>query len=385
MRAAAVCVALCVPLCAGFASSGNGARGWARARSPRALARSALAMSDATDSSALEFGPLVERYLEAKFKVLDQDGNGVLDDAEMKSIAGAILPRMDSDKFEVRAQAFTDSFKSSKGGVSLEDFKAGARTALEEIYSGPNAGVDCKEQVLIDTIQIYYADGVELLANDDFDALKEELTWAGSAAATLSRDEITFLEAAKEYRLGKTILSDVEYDKLKQKLKAEKSMIIERRSEPVCSVADPTQCSVTFDVDDFRTQLLKVPGLVISTLVWVGGFDLFAFIASQTELANTLPAFLFNLNPLLVLVLGTPIISALTSILTESVIFKKPLVTVGKCPSCTTEMRVFFGDILGVEGYSGETAQFDCMVCKTKSEIVRETLRASTVPKPAKA
>ena len=88
---------------------------------------------------------------------------------------------------------------------------------------------------------------------------------------------------------------------------------------------------------------------------------------------------------MLVLVLGTPIISALTSILTESVIFKKPLVTVGKCPSCTTEMRVFFGDILGVEGYSGETAQFDCMVCKTKSEIVRETLRASTVPKPAKA
>ena len=66
-------------------------------------------------------------------------------------------------------------------------------------------------------------------------------------------------------------------------------------------------------------------------------------------------------------------------------IFRNPLVTVGKCPSCTTEMRVFFGDILGVEGYSGETAQFDCMVCKTKSEIVRETLRASTVPKPAKA
>ena len=157
------------------------------------------------------------------------------------------------------------------------------------------------------------------------------------------RDEITFLEAAKEYRLGKTILSDVEYDALKQKLKAEKSMIIERRSEPDLLGRRPDAVLVTFDVDDFRTQLLKVPGLVISTLVWVGGFDLFAFIASQTELADTLPAFLFNLNPLLVLVLGTPIISALTSILTESVIFKKPLVTVGKCPSCTTEMRVFFG------------------------------------------
>ena len=80
MRAAAVCVALLVPeLCAGFASYGNGARGWAPARSRGR----ALAMSEATDSGAMEYGPLVERYLEAKFKVLDQDGNGVLDDAEL--------------------------------------------------------------------------------------------------------------------------------------------------------------------------------------------------------------------------------------------------------------------------------------------------------------
>ena len=42
----------------------------------------------------------------------------------------------------------------------------------------------------------------------------------------------------------------------------------------MCSIDDPTQCSVTFDVDDFRTQLLSVPGLVISVLLWVGVADL---------------------------------------------------------------------------------------------------------------
>merc|ERR1719231_910104 len=122
----------------------------------------------------------------------------------MKSVAGGILPKMDIDKFEVRAEAFRTSFAKTKQGVSLDAFKTGARAALEEIFSGPNAGVECKENILIDSIQLYYAEGIELLANDDFDALKEELTWAGSPAATLSRDEIQFLEAAKSFRLGKS-------------------------------------------------------------------------------------------------------------------------------------------------------------------------------------
>ena len=91
----------------------------------------------------------------------------------------------------MRARAFTDSFKSSKGGVSLEDFKAGARSGR----LGANAGVDCKEQVLIDTIQSPTRTA-SAPANDDFGALEEQ-KWASSAAATTR----SVPRGGEEYRL----------------------------------------------------------------------------------------------------------------------------------------------------------------------------------------
>ena len=54
------------------------------------------------------------RYLEAKFKSLDADGNGVLDKDEMKQIAGGVLPPMDGDKFETYVDSFFGSFDQAK-------------------------------------------------------------------------------------------------------------------------------------------------------------------------------------------------------------------------------------------------------------------------------
>lgn len=337
---------------------------------------------DSTNDEA--FGPLVERYLEAKFKSLDADGNGVLDKDEMKQIAGGVLPPMDGDKFETYVDSFFGSFDQAKGGVDLESFKAGMMPAVSKLFAGDNAGIKIKEQILVDVIQTYYGDGESLLQNDDFDALKEELTWAGSEVATISKDEIQFLEAAKFFRTGKPQLSDSEYDALKARLKQEGSYIVERKTEPVCSL-QTGECSATFSVDSTRTQVLQVPGVVIASLFVISAYDIAAFVLEEAlpPIDDTF-GWLLHLNPLLVLLVGALPISAITTFITNSVIFKDPQVTVGGCPNCGAETRFFFGDILGVESPVADgSCLFKCNSCNSALTIDQKTLRVASKPAAA--
>merc|ERR1712070_924678 len=85
----------------------------------------------------------------------------------------------------------------------------------------------------------------------DFDQLKEDLLWEGSEVAALSRDENKYLAAMQAYMEGSPILSDTEFDELKQKLKADSSPIAVSK-EPKCFV-DTGICTVS----------------VVVTLLWV--------------------------------------------------------------------------------------------------------------------
>ena len=64
--------------------------------------------------------------------------------------------------------------------------------------------------------------------------------------------------------------------------------------------------------------------------------------------------------------------------LTENVVFEDPLIASGPCPSCGAENRVFFGNVLGVQG-DQEQAAIKCTNCKTGMTIKRSTLRVSTL------
>ena len=61
-----------------------------------------------------------------------------------------------------------------------------------------------KERVFIDAIQSYYFDGRQVLTDAEFDQLKEDLAWEGSEYAVLSRDETRFLGAMGAYARGET-------------------------------------------------------------------------------------------------------------------------------------------------------------------------------------
>lgn len=218
-----------------------------------------------------------------------------------------------------------------------------------------------KERIFLDSIQSYYFSGKNKLPDDQFDKLKEELTWEGSPLATLNRNETLFINAITSYNRGKPILSDPQFDELKKSLRDSNSRIAVS-TEPVCYV-DTGICKVTWQPDRLRIGSLYFPAQLMLSLIWIGAVFEIPFL---------------DINPILSLIIGTAPVTWAAKRLTEEVIFKEPFIASGACPSCGAENRVFFGDVLGVEG-DKEEATVKCTNCKTGMTVKRSTLRVSTL------
>lgn len=214
-------------------------------------------------------------------------------------------------------------------------------------------------------LQSYYATGRQLLPDEDFDLLKEDLAWNGSNVVVVNRDEAKFLAATQAYLKGKPIMTDEEFDTLKTQLKEAGSKFAVD-TEPKCYI-DTGVCKVTLQEDNFRSNLLYLPAGVLLSIVWLAlGFEIIEPIV--------------RLNPIVLIALGSPLIYNGAKVITENFLFVHKLVAYGPCPSCEYENRVYFGDILGVEGFS-DIANVKCPNCKTVFTVQRNTLRASTLPK----
>jgi len=222
-----------------------------------------------------------------------------------------------------------------------------------------------KERIFLDALQSYYVSGRQLLNDAEFDLLKEDLAWNGSAMVNMNRQETKYLAAMQAYLKGKPILSDAEFDSLKAELKEQGSQFASSK-EPKCYI-DTGICTVTYQPDNFRNNLLYLPVGAILSIFWLGfGFEVIEPI--------------IRLNPLILAALGAPLIYNGSISLTSQFIFPNNKIVYGPCPACETETRVYFGDILGVEGY-GDVAAVKCTKCKAEINVQRKTLRASTLPK----
>ena len=230
-----------------------------------------------------------------------------------------------------------------------------------------------KERVFLDSIQQYYYSGKSSLPDDQFDRLREDLAWEGSLLVNLKREEPLFLNAITAYRKGKSIISDAEYDELKKTLRETNSRIAVQ-TDPKCYV-DTGVCKVTWVPDTVRTTSLYFPATLLITIAYLGIF-------SELPVLN-------QINPLILLLFGAAPISQSAKFVTEDVFFKNPFVASGPCPSCGVENRIFFGDVLGVQG-DKEESSCKCTNCKAGMTIRRSTLRVSTLlskksPAPAAA
>lgn len=213
-----------------------------------------------------------------------------------------------------------------------------------------------KEALFLDAVQSFFR-GESLLSDEEFDSLKEELTWQGSEVVTLDRDEFQFLNAARAYEQGKSIMDDGEFDDLKKKL-FEKGSVVAIQRGPRCSI----QRRVTFsDIipDKKRTFVLYVPAGLIFALSWLS----FAFEFTP----------LHQIDPVLSLLIGSPIIFLGARLLTGLVV-PKGVIMVGDCPSCGRRTHVLFGNVLNQKGFADE-ALVKCPKCKAELKIELESSR----------
>ena len=195
--------------------------------------------------------------------------------------------------------------------------------------------------------------------------MKEDLQWNGSSVVAVNRQESKYLAAVEAYLKGQPTMDDVEFDNLKKELKDMGSKFAVD-TDPKCYI-DSGVCKVTLQEDKFRSNLLYLPAGLILSVVWLG-------------LAFELIEPLIRINPIILFALGAPLITKGATKITEEFIFPNKFVAYGPCPSCEYENRLYFGDILGVEGF-GEEGNVKCPSCKTVFTVQRKSLRASTLPK----
>ncbi|XP_043721502.1 PGR5-like protein 1B, chloroplastic [Telopea speciosissima] len=229
------------------------------------------------------------------------------------------------------------------------------------------------EQEFLQALQAFYYEGKAIMSNEEFDNLKEELTWEGSSVVMLSSDEQKFLEASMAYVAGKPILTNEEYDKLKMQLKMEGSEIVVEG--PRCSLRSKKVYS-DLSVDYFKMFLLNVPAAVIALTLFFFLDDLTGFeITFLLELPEPF-SFIFTWFAAL------PLILWIAQSITKAIV-QDSLILKGSCPNCGTENVSFFGTILSVSS-GGSINNLKCSNCGT--ELVFDSgTRLITLPEPSEA
>ncbi|KAL3598994.1 hypothetical protein D5086_006912 [Populus alba] len=220
------------------------------------------------------------------------------------------------------------------------------------------------EQDFLQALQAFYYEGKAIMSNEEFDNLKEELMWQGSSVVMLSSDEQKFLEASLAYVSGNPILSDEEFDKLKIKLKTEGSEIVVEG--PRCSLRSRKVYS-DLSVDYLKLFLLNVPATVVALGLFFFLDDLTGFeITYLLELPEPF-SFLFTWFA------AVPLIVWLALTLTNAIV-KDILILKGPCPNCGTENGSFFGTILSIPS-GGTSNTLKCSKnCPFKGYTVQQLL-----------
>lgn len=229
------------------------------------------------------------------------------------------------------------------------------------------------EQDFIQALQTFYYEGKAVMSNEEFDNLKEELMWEGSSVVMLSADEQRFLEASMAYVSGNPILSDEEFDNLKLKLKTEGSMIVVEG--PRCSLRSRKVYS-DLTVDYFKMFLLNVPAALVALGLFFFLDDLTGFeITYLLELPEPF-SFIFTWFA------AFPLILYLSTSITQLIV-KDFLILRGPCPNCGAENLSFFGTILSISS-GGNTNKVKCSDCGTELEYDSKK-RLITLPEGSQA
>ncbi|KAL4443897.1 hypothetical protein ABPG75_011634 [Micractinium tetrahymenae] len=239
------------------------------------------------------------------------------------------------------------------------DENIGAYCSLDQAGRRPTRELTTgeKEQLFLEATAAFYFDGTPVLSDSEFDNLKQELQWEGSKVVVLSKEEQLLLEARLAAKAGKPIMSDAEYDALKARL-AGSGVFSLRREGPVCSLDRPEvrgKSRLPADVEWGKMVALRLPAVLA-----VGGTIALLDVATGGTIAE-LP------GKIGVLFWGGLVVPSAFVIYNavSTFLFKDPLVLKAPCPNCGEVNTTYFGDILTVQG-SRDKNVVKCPCCESQ-------------------
>ncbi|GAU50857.1 hypothetical protein TSUD_184620 [Trifolium subterraneum] len=264
-------------------------------------------------------------------------------------------PQFSSRQLCLRRRVFLLSPKATADQGKVEEFEGDAVIDSNVL---PYCSLDQKkekksvgelEQEFLQALQSFYYEGKAIMSNEEFDNLKEELMWEGSSVVMLSSDEQKFLEASMAYVSGNPILNDREYDALKLRLKVYSDL----------------------SVDYLKMFLLNVPATVVALGLFFFLDDITGFeITYLLELPEPF-SFIFTWFA------AVPLIVYLALSLTRAII-KDFVILKGPCPNCGHENTSFFGTILSISS-GGSNNKVKCSDCGTEM-VYDSSTRLITLP-----
>ena len=180
-----------------------------------------------------EMIPIAENFIHAKYKqCAESHGHKYMnkDDARevLRNLLPPVTPEELDDEVEKTLRLILSDSQNTEDKINEDSF---VKAILQNSYWKAAGDLVVKELMYFDALFSYYQTGSSLLNNQDYEELKENLTWEGSSVATMNAKEALFVTAVASARRGDPVMDDDEYKELKVELKKQGSWVTDREQD----------------------------------------------------------------------------------------------------------------------------------------------------------
>ena len=208
----------------------------AAAGRPVSSSRQRLWLGGAANDRALLFAeeeemiPVAEHFVRAKYQACAKaHGHDVCTADDAREILRSILPPVSPQELQEEVDKTLALVISKEENVVKEDDFV--KAIVQNSYWREAGDLVVKEMIYFESLHAYYQTGISILDDDDYNELKDNLIWEGSAVPNMRAQEALFVTAVAAARRGEPILDDEAYAKLKASLKQENSWVVNREAD----------------------------------------------------------------------------------------------------------------------------------------------------------
>jgi len=177
-----------------------------------------------------EMVEVVEHFVHAKYKqCIKEKGHSTMDKDDCREVLRTLLPPVTPEELEDEVDKtlaiILANPDNSADRINEDSF---VKAIVKNSYWQAAGDLVVKELMYFDALYSYYQTGQSVLNNDDYESLKDDLTWEGSSVATLNKQEALFITAVASAKRGDPIMDDDEYRGLKKELFEQGSWVVRR-------------------------------------------------------------------------------------------------------------------------------------------------------------